>query len=95
MKWMLFAVVAAAVIGAAPAHADDITYLDDLKAAGFDQPHNGNSGMIESGHGICRALAAGASPDQIAQYLYENSHLDSLEDGRQLVGIAQQDLCNG
>jgi Protein of unknown function (DUF732) len=94
MKWMLFA-AAAAVTSAAPAHADDITYLDDLKAAGFDQPHNGNGGMIESGHGIRRALAAGASPEQIAQYLYENSHLSSLDEGRQLVGIARQDLCNG
>lgn len=93
MKSVLVAAAAAALIGAPAAHADDITYLDDMKAAGFDQPHNGNAGMLESGHGICRALATGASPDQIAQYIYENSHLDSLADGRQLVDIAKRDLC--
>jgi hypothetical protein len=91
MKW-LFAAVSAAVAFAAPAHCDEIGFLTDIKAAGFTAD-SGNGSIIEVGTGMCRALAAGATREQVAEAFFERSQLDSLDRARVFVGIAQQDLC--
>jgi hypothetical protein len=79
---------------AVPAHADDVTFLSDLKEAGFEND-NGNSRLIVAGHGVCGELAQGTSSSAVAKQAFEESNMDSLADAQQFVGIAIKDLCPG
>lgn len=86
-------VVLSRVGNAASAHADDVTFLSDLKEAGFDNDNGGNSSLITAGHDMCNALAEGSSRSVVAKELFEDSKMDSLADSQQFVGIAIKDLC--
>jgi uncharacterized protein DUF732 len=77
---------------AAPAHADDVAFLSDLKENGFEND-DGNGRLIVQGHGVCNELAGGASSLAIAKEVFEGSQMDSMADSEQFVGIAIKDLC--
>jgi hypothetical protein len=80
------------LMSAPSAHADDISFLTDAKAAGFGSS-DGNARLIEIGHQYCSELSNGVTPEQIAEHLFEVSHFKSLDQARRFVSIAQQDLC--
>ncbi|OCB41882.1 hypothetical protein A5677_00475 [Mycobacterium malmoense] len=72
---------------AARAHADENSYLDDLRARGI--PFLIPAQAVSDGYRVCRDLREGQSPQLVAQTfgLYYNLV------GPQIVDIAQHDLC--
>jgi hypothetical protein len=87
--------VAVAVIGhPPPARADDLSFLTDIKAAGFGSD-DGNGALIAAGRHMCGTLSSGVAPDQVAREFFEESQIGSLGMARRFVAIAQQDLCTG
>jgi hypothetical protein len=97
----LAAATAVAGIGfAAPAHADEDDYLDDLHNAGITDA-DGDEALLQVGWGLCRQLSNGASPEQLrAQVLY-NSDTGQGAKGvdparaNDVVNYAMVDLCPG
>jgi hypothetical protein len=87
------ALLAAAIVGAAPAHADTLSFLTDVKAAGFAADVGANAGLIQLGRYVCTTIAGGAPPEAVAEYIFTHSQLDNLDSARQFVTIAQNDLC--
>jgi hypothetical protein len=83
----------AATLHAAPAHADQFSFISDIRAANFDTSEGGNTTILGAGLVVCTALDAGHSPEEIAEAFFERSQLGSLDRAREFVGIAQQDLC--
>ena len=64
------AVLAAGLATAAPAAADESSYLQDLADNGFDGPTNVALGM---GHEICTDVAHGVPEATTVQAIYENT----------------------
>lgn len=79
------------VLLAEPAHADEVSFLSDMEAAGF---HNGsgNGAEIAVGHGICADVASGKSRQAVIQDLWLSSKLEQ-DEAVQFVNIALRDLC--
>lgn len=81
------------IVFAAPAHADDQSYLDMLKHNGFALTNEATPGMLSVGHAICKDLEAGVSVDvEIASL--ERAAPDKLSNRvGQVVKAAQLNLC--
>ena len=93
-----FAAATSLLALAAPAHADEASYLNHLHNAGIISP-DGDAILLQVGWGICTQLANGASPDQLrAQALYnsdtgEGSSGIDPEQADDVVNYAMADLC--
>ncbi|MEB4208735.1 DUF732 domain-containing protein [Mycobacterium sp. 94-17] len=91
----------AAVAGiafAAPAHADETAYLNDLHNAGISDA-SGDAALLQVGWDMCRQLSNGTSLPQLrAQVLY-NSDTGQGSNGvdpaqaNDIVNYAMADLC--
>lgn len=93
VKTCLFAAAvggAAAVMFAAPAAADDQSYLDGLAAAGVPiNPMNRQAFLLQRGDSACRLLRAHVPPDQVAGQLGFNGWMWN----QRIVEVAQRELC--
>jgi hypothetical protein len=80
------------VLGAAPvAHATaDDAFLSALTAKGinYESPET----AIRSGHLVCQELESGKSPQQVANDVMTNSHLDGYHAGY-FVGVSIRAYC--
>ncbi|ORV96217.1 hypothetical protein AWC14_16845 [Mycobacterium kyorinense] len=84
------AVVAAACALAAPAHADDQSYLDGLAAEGvLINPLNSQAFLLQRGDYACRLLRAGVPPDQVPAQLGFNGWMWNAR----ITEVAQRELC--
>lgn len=91
--------VAFALLSAAPAQADDASYLAALDTAGVFRSGPPNA-RLSAGHRFCNQLRSGASPEQVvAAYppwpsFGGPSMVDDLRVNlRPVVDIAQHELC--
>lgn len=95
-RWLLGAFGLGAAIGCllAPpaAHADDLAFLTDVKAAGF-YTDVGNGPLVAAGDEVCALLGEGNTPAQVAQIVFLHSGANSFSRAQTFVSIAQQDLC--
>lgn len=80
------AAAATAVLWGPVAHADDQSYLGDLRGAGVFMI-NENTWII-NGHRMCDMIHSGIAP----QTLYDQFGLQNFQ-GQQIVDIAQRNLC--
>jgi hypothetical protein len=90
---------AIALLGSAPAYADDASYLAALDANGVYRSGPPNA-RLSAGHRFCSELRSGASPDQIVAAFPRRpsfggpSMVDDLTVNlRPVIDIAQHDLC--
>jgi hypothetical protein len=96
----LAAVAIASLAFAAPAHADETSFINDLHNIGLVYD-GGEPAMLNMGHKICDALRDGLSPSELAsRILYnsdENQGDDAIgsEEADQVVTYAVADLCPG
>jgi hypothetical protein len=82
------AVFVALLAGAAPARADDASYMDYLRGHGWgpQYPVEAMPGMMErTGHAICGQLHAGMHPEDIVASMRPNNAIT--------VEAAQHELC--
>jgi Protein of unknown function (DUF732) len=80
------AALAGAVFSAAPAHADDASYMADLRAHGAPIFPGMDSNWISQGHRLCNELRTGVSRADVAA---EVTQWDPV----QFMDIPQRDLC--
>jgi hypothetical protein len=82
--------IAAALMVAAPAHADERSYLDDLRANGVPVglPGQPPAQLIQAGDLACRLLRTGMSPDEVVAQFGALAFF-----ARQGVDSAQRELC--
>ncbi|MGA8543971.1 MAG: DUF732 domain-containing protein [Mycobacterium sp.] len=98
---LIAAASATAAIGlAAPAHADEDSYLNDMHDAGLTSAA-GDSDLLSGGWNICRELAAGKSREQVAAEIVYSSDKNEGSTGLtpkgadKAVVYANDDLCPG
>ncbi|MGO9228080.1 MAG: DUF732 domain-containing protein [Bryobacteraceae bacterium] len=84
---MVSAAIAAAMVVAAPVHADDQSYLNYLQAHGANMTFPGPGQYVMFGHMICTNLHNGADP------LAGGSPIDRATWGPAAVDAAQHELC--
>lgn len=91
--------VAMVVLGSAPAHADDASYLAALDANGVFRSGPPNA-RLSAGHKFCNELRAGSTPDQVVSNYVRRpsfggpSMVDDLTNNlRPVIDIAQHELC--
>jgi hypothetical protein len=77
------------LIPAAPAHADDDSYIAAVKAAGVN--YGSVSAVIGTGHDICAALRSGTPIPEVLQHLAAEG-FQLFEQGS-LLGAASYNLC--
>lgn len=104
MSWILRTVVsvgaaAMALLGCAPAHADDASYIAALDANGVFRSGPPNA-RLSAGHRFCNQLRSGATVDQIIATFPRRpsfggpSMVDDLTVNlRPVIDIAQHELC--
>lgn len=104
MSWILrigtcLGVAAVALLGSAPAHADDASYIAALDAAGVFKSGPPNA-RLSAGHRFCSQLRNGETPDQIVAGFPRRpsfggpSMVDDLQSNpRPVIDIAQRELC--
>ncbi|MEO6792663.1 MAG: DUF732 domain-containing protein [Mycobacterium sp.] len=104
MSWILRAgacagVAATALLGIAPAYADDASYLAALDAHGVYRSGPPNA-RLSAGHRFCSELRSGESPEQVAASFPRRpsfggpSMVDDLQSNlRPVIDIAQHELC--
>lgn len=92
-------VAAGALLGSAPAHADDASYLAALDANGVFRSGPPNA-RLSAGHKFCNELRSGATPDQIVATFPRRpsfggpSMVDDLQSNLPpVINIAQHELC--
>jgi hypothetical protein len=96
----LASVVVASLAFAAPAHADETTFLKDLHNIGLVND-GGEPAMLSMGHKICEALREGLSPPELDSRILYNSDENQCDDAigsenaDQVVTYAVADLCPG
>ena len=88
-----------ALLGSAPAHADDASYLAALDANGVFRSGPPNA-RLSAGHRFCAELRGGATPEQVAANFPRRpsfggpSMVDDLQSNlRPVINIAQHELC--
>jgi hypothetical protein len=86
MFYRSLAAVAAAVAFAAPAHADDQSYLQYLNDHGTRVMAFNDATKVAYGYQACGMLRNGMSPDAIAG-------ASPISDGRGIAEAAQRELC--
>lgn len=103
-RWLTGSVVALAApaalaIGvAAPAAADNQSYLDAIST--FNSP-TGTDGLLKVGKGACsllrpnNALMFGRSPNVVAQMVWEQNPQLERDEATQIVNAAIDNLCPG
>lgn len=80
--------------GAGSAHADDTTYLNDLRANGVFVHKDAEPYMVSEAHHMCRDLHAGVPPDDVAAELPPvTSGVVVTIDPTELLSILQDNLC--
>jgi Protein of unknown function (DUF732) len=84
---VLFGLAAAALVAAAPGHADANSYLDYLASHRINTPPHSPPLLVMDGLRDCQMLHAGMTPEQIVQ------GTPSLQDVRGMIEAAQQELC--
>jgi Protein of unknown function (DUF732) len=93
--------LAAGVVVAGPAQADDVSYLNDLHGIGIHDVGGGDPALLVTGWKICNQLSYGATPQQLADLALQKSDSDlgakglSPQQAADLIGYARQDLCPG
>ena len=100
MRTAVFAAAGAtALLGSAPAHADDASYLAALDANGVFRSGPPNA-RLSAGHRFCSELRNGETPDQVAANFPRRpsfggpSMVDDLTVNlRPVIDIAQHELC--
>ncbi|MEE6178825.1 DUF732 domain-containing protein [Mycobacterium sp. 050134] len=91
--------LAAGVVLAGPAQADDTSYLNDLHNVGIHDVGGGDPALLVSGWKICSQLSAGATPAQLIGLALQRSDGDLGAKGlnpiqaNDLIAYAQRDLC--
>ena len=92
-------VVATAVGMAGPAHADDVSYLNDLHNLGIQDTAGGDSALLVTGWKVCAQLSYGATVQQIADLALQKSDADlgakglTPQQAGDLIAITKADLC--
>lgn len=101
MKYSLQALAAAALVAlvtAAPANADDASFLRSIEKrgiSGYTTPQQ----ALELGHWMCKQLRAGRNKDvvysELVDFTYYEAHIYPTATGAlgQLVGAAWNNLC--
>ncbi|AQT80545.1 hypothetical protein B1R94_16615 [Mycolicibacterium litorale] len=94
-RYLLTAVAAGAVALAGAPAAGAITnaeadYIDDLTSAGIT---GDQEALISDGWTICKALSAGADPNELSQTYYTNSGSISHAQADAAINFAKTDLC--
>lgn len=104
MSWILrtgasLGVAALALLGSAPAHADDASYIAALDSQGVYRSGPPNA-RLSAGHRFCSQLRNGESPEQVADSFVRRpsfggpSMVDDLTVNlRPVIDIAQHELC--
>jgi uncharacterized protein DUF732 len=78
-------------VGPAPtAHADDDAFLAALKAKNIN--YESPEAAINGGHLVCHELDLGATPEQVANDVINNGHLDAYHAGY-FVGVSIRAFC--
>jgi len=91
--------LAAGVVCATPARADQTAFLNDLHNAGIHAINGGDPALLQMGAGICQQLSWGASPQQLETLALQQSDADQGTggiNGRQAADVviyALRDLC--
>lgn len=83
---VLSAPIAAALMGAAPAHCDANSYLAYLNSHGTFVYESNDAVKVEYGLRACDMLYAGMTPEEVAA-------VPSPSDARGIVDAAQHELC--
>ena len=86
-------VIAAGVLFAGPAHADETSFVNAVHSAGqFNS--NGDSGIVAAGLEVCQEIENGYSVRQAIALLYRVSTTSfSVNDSKVFVVTALADLC--
>jgi hypothetical protein len=84
---VLSGLATAALVAAAPGHADANSYLDYLASHRINIPPHSPPMLVVDGLHYCQMLHAGMTPDQIVQ------GTPSLQDVRGMIEAAQHELC--
>ncbi|MGO8768584.1 MAG: DUF732 domain-containing protein [Mycobacterium sp.] len=93
------ALLAAAVVVASPAQADDTSFLTDLHNAGIHDTGGGDSALLVTGWKLCAQLSYGATPQQLADLALQRSDSDlgakglTPQQAADLISYAESDLC--
>jgi hypothetical protein len=101
MKLALLIVGIAAFLGfAAPAHADNDSYLAAVNALGLNSKL-GPEGLLQAGKGACGMLEPspglmfGLHPNRVADIVWQGNPLLERDKATQLVNAAIDNLCPG
>ncbi|WP_156689883.1 DUF732 domain-containing protein [Mycobacterium sp. Marseille-P9652] len=93
--------LAAGLLAAGPARADDVSFLNDVHALGMHDVGGGDSALLVTGWKICTQLRYGATPQQLADLALQKSDSDlgakglTPQQAADLIAAARQDLCPG
>lgn len=100
----VFSAIALAVVSvalAAPASADNASYLIAVKGAGLSAK-NGDEGLLANGKDACRMLSPagsgnmfGLSPNLVADRVWQNNAMLERPDAVVIVNAAIDNLCPG
>uniref|UniRef100_UPI0035565BC3 DUF732 domain-containing protein n=1 Tax=Mycobacterium parmense TaxID=185642 RepID=UPI0035565BC3 len=91
--------LAAGVILAGPAGADDASFLNDMHSAGIHAVNGGDPELLQMGRDLCQQLSWGASPQQLEGLAIQRSDADQGTggiNGRQAADVViytMRDLC--
>jgi len=91
-------VLVAGVALAAPAYADEATYVNDMHNAGIASA-DGDSGLLSTGKQVCDLIHSGTSPADVKAKLVYNSNSSQGSSGitadqaNAIVNYAMVDLC--
>lgn len=89
----------AGIACAAPAQADQTSFLNDLHNAGIHAVNGGDPALLAMGAELCQQLSWGASPQQLEGLAIQRSDADQGSggiNGRQAADVvifALRDLC--
>ena len=91
--------LAAGVIWASPAQADEASYLNDLHNSGIRDFKGGDPALLQVGYKICQQLSYGAPPEQLVALALQRSDGEEGPNGltpdqaNNLIAYTSADLC--
>jgi len=91
--------LAAGVIWASPAQADEASYLNDLHNSGIHDLNGGDPALLQVGYKLCQQMQWGASPEQLVALALQRSDGQEGPNGltpdmaNNLIAYTAQDLC--
>lgn len=84
----------AALLHAPAAHADSYSFLDEIHDQGWYSRESGDSGLLNQGYAVCRALASGMDGATVAGIIYRSTGVSvSAADAVGFVIVAVENLC--